>query len=269
MIQVNGVALNVQRSGSDTGIPLIWGHGLTSSMAGDDTSPWLQWAQLADDIRLVRYDARGHGQSEASAALADYHWSALARDMLALADQVGYTSFVAGGQSMGCATSLYAALAAPERIRGLVLMNVPTAWATRAAQTAFYGQMADVIAAQGVEALIALQEQLQASMPANWQMSVFPEAAASYANSLRAHDPQALITTLRAAQSTDLPAPAELAAIRAPALILAWTDDPGHPVSSAEVVAQQLPNARLLIAHNAAEAATWTDEVRAFVTHLA
>src|SRR3954468_915023 len=119
-MKANNVELNVKVSG--TGIPFVWAHGLMESMAADDKVPWIQWNQLTDVIKLVRYDARGHGQSEASTNLADYHWSALAQDMLALADAVGFDTFVAGGQSMGCATSIYTALAAPERIRGLVLM---------------------------------------------------------------------------------------------------------------------------------------------------
>src|SRR5579871_5757106 len=112
-MKVNNVDLDVRITGK--GIPFIWGHGLMASMAGDDLVSWIKWDQLTDVVYLVRYDARGHGQSGVSDDLADYHWSALAKDMLALADQVGFDKFVAGGQSMGCATSIYVALAAPER----------------------------------------------------------------------------------------------------------------------------------------------------------
>ncbi len=45
----------------------------------------------------------------------------------------GAQKFVAGGSSMGCATSIYAALLAPERMKALVLVIPPTAWETRAA----------------------------------------------------------------------------------------------------------------------------------------
>jgi len=73
---------------------------------------------------------------------------------------------------------------------------------------------------------------------------------------------------LRGAQLTNLPPSVELEAIHTPALILAWTDDPGHPISTAEEINRRLPNSRLVIAHNAAEAATWTTEIRTFVTGL-
>jgi len=265
-MKVNHVELNVKVTGAENGIPFIWGHGLMQSMAADDVVSWVKWDQLTDLIRLVRYDARGHGQSEASEALADYHWSALAQDMLALADAVGFDTFVAGGQSMGCATSIDAALAAPERIKGLVLMNVPTAWETRAAQAGIYGQMADLIEARGIDALIAM---MQHPVVTNWQTDAYAELNVSFAEHFKTVDPKALVRVLRGSALTNLPPPEQLEAIHAPALILAWTDDPGHPVSSAEEVKRRLPNSELLIAHNVAEVATWTDAIRDFVTGLA
>ncbi len=267
-MKVNGVELNVKITGAENGIPFIWAHGLMASMAADDLVSWIKWDQLSDILRLVRYDARGHGQSEATANLPDYQWAALAQDMLALADQVGFTQFVAGGQSMGCATAIYAALAAPERIKGLVLMNVPTAWETRAAQTEFYGRMADIIEAKGIGSLLAMMQQQPRAMTANWQSEAYPEMITSFAEHFRTIDPNALVTTLRGAQLTNLPPPQQLEVIHTPALILAWTDDPSHPVSSAQEVHRRLRNSELLIAHNAVEVDTWTQEIRQFVTSL-
>ena len=265
-MNVNNVDLNVRIEG--TGIPLIWAHGLMASMAADDMVGWIKWHELTDVIRLVRYDARGHGQSGASEALEDYHWSALAQDMLALAQQVGLDRFVVGGQSMGCGTSLYAALAAPERIRGLVLMNPPTAWETRAAQTAIYGQMADLIDARGIDFLITMMQQ-QPAMAPGWQAGPYTDVLENMKTYFKSLDPHALTQVLRGAQLANLPPAVELEAIHIPALILAWTEDVAHPISSAEEVARRLPNAQLRIAHNAAEAATWTEEIRSFVTALA
>lgn len=187
--------------------------------------------------------------------------------MLALAQQVGLDRFVAGGQSMGCGTSLYAALTAPERIRGLVLMNPPTAWETRAAQAAVYGQMADLIETRGIDFLVTLMQQ-QPAMGPGWQTQPYTNMMENFATHFRSLDPKALTVVLRGAQLANLPPPAELEAIQAPALILAWTEDTGHPIASAEEVAHRLPNAQLRIAQNAAEVATWTDEIRRFVTTL-
>jgi len=264
-MKVNGVELNVKSVG--TGAPFIWGHGLMASMAAEDLVPWIKWGSLSDVLHLVRYDARGHGQSEASPAPDDYRWSSLGKDMIALADQVGFTQFIAGGQSMGCGTSIFAALAAPERIKGLVLMNPPTAWETRTAQSAMYGQMADLIEARGLESLVAMMMQQPPMGPA-WQLEAYPNLMALFGQNMKHLNPKKLVITLRGAQLANLPPREELSAITAPTLILAWSDDPGHPISSAEEVNRRLPNSRLLIAHNAAEVATWTDEIRAFVTSL-
>jgi len=264
-MKVNNVALNVQITG--TGSPLIWGHGLMASIAGDDMASWINWSQLTDVIHLVRYDARGHGQSEMSDMLVDYHWSALARDMIGLADQVGLDKFIAGGQSMGCATSIYVALAAPERLKGLVLMNPPTAWETRAAQSTIYGQMADLLDAKGIDYLAVMMQQ-QPATGATWHTEAYASRMADFGETLKALNPKAMAMVLRGAQLTNLPPSVELEAIHTPALILAWTDDPGHPISTAEEINRRLPNSRLVIAHNAAEAATWTTEIRTFVTGL-
>src|SRR6185369_6760014 len=146
-MRVNGLELNVRIVGE--GYPFIWGHGLMASMAMEDAMSLFEWDHLAEGERMVRYDARGHGRSEASANLDDYSWANLGRDMLALADALEIERFIAGGQSMGSATALYAALAAPERVKALLLVNPPTAWETRAAQGAVYEQMADLVAQQG------------------------------------------------------------------------------------------------------------------------
>jgi pimeloyl-ACP methyl ester carboxylesterase len=263
-MKVNNVELNVKISG--TGIPFIWAHGLMASMTADDLVSWVKWEHLTDIIHLVRYDARGHGQSGMSDVLGDYHWSALARDMVALADQIGFDTFVAGGQSMGCGTTIYAALQVPARLRGLVLMNPPTAWETRAAQSAFYGRMADVIDAKGIDYLLAMMRE-QPPVAPTWQIEAFPRMA-DFGEPLKMLNPKALALVLRGSQLANLPPPVELEAIKTPALILAWTDDPGHPISSAEEVHRRLPNSRLLIAHNVAEVSTWTDEIRTFVKGL-
>jgi pimeloyl-ACP methyl ester carboxylesterase len=264
-LKINGVELNVKTSG--TGTPFVWGHGLTLNMAVEDSVPWaVQWDQLADIAKVVRYDARGHGLSGVSDRPEDYHWSNLAKDMLAVADRSGFDRFIAGGQSMGCATSIYAALAAPERIKGLVLMNPPTAWETRAAQAGVYDQMADIVATKGVSVLADLSQQ-NPLLPA-WQVQALPDMSANFATYIKTFNEQTLALVLRGAKLCNLPDREKLTALTMPALILAWVDDPGHPLSSAEELARLLPNSQLNIAHNAAEASEWTQQIRDFVTQL-
>ncbi|HEV8191711.1 MAG TPA: hypothetical protein VGP82_09535 [Ktedonobacterales bacterium] len=69
------------------------------SMAMEDAMPVFEWDHLAEGEQMIRYDARGHGRSEASENLGDYSWPNLARDMLALADELQLEHFLAGGAS--------------------------------------------------------------------------------------------------------------------------------------------------------------------------
>jgi pimeloyl-ACP methyl ester carboxylesterase len=232
-------------------------------MAAEDSGGLLRWESLARRAQVIRYDARGHGDSQASAALGDYHWRSLGQDMLGLATALGHEQFIAGGQSMGCATTLYAALAAPERVRALVLVNPPTAWEARRARAAVLGQMADLVEAKGMAAWLALNEQLP-PQPA-WLYQAQPQRRAAYLERMAQADPQALARVWRGAVACDLPRREELAAIEAPALILAWADDPSHPVSTAEELYQRLPRARLVIARDSAAVETWPQQIEEFV----
>lgn len=264
-MKINGLEFNIEVTGE--GVPFIWGHGLTGSMASDEIAPWITWKQLTDVVRLIRYDARGHGQSGASDDPADYHWQALARDMVGLTDQLGLESFVAGGGSMGCATAIYAALAVPHRIRGLVLMVPPTAWETRTAHAGNFTPMIELLETGGIAALAAMMAQQPASGPA-WQHEAYPNMVTDFLAYLKTLNPNVLATVYRGAQRSNLPPRETLESIQAPALILAWADDPGHPLSSAEEIHRRLPNSRLVVARSARDVAAWTDTIRDFVTHL-
>ncbi len=262
-MRVNGLELNVRIVGK--GYPFIWGHGLMASMAMEDAMSLFEWDHLAEAERMVRYDARGHGRSEASANLDDYSWPNLGRDMLALADALEIERFIAGGQSMGSATALYAALAAPERVKALLLVNPPTAWETRAAQGAAYEQMADLVAQQGVAGLMEAM-QGQAPSPAwLWEWVAQSGAANNLGQVYASLDTTSLPLVLRGAAQTNLPPREDLRALTMPTLILAWTGDPGHPISTAETIAEQAPNSRLVIASNMDELRQWPGLIREFV----
>jgi predicted alpha/beta hydrolase len=72
-----------------SGPDIVWGHGLSSSMAEEDDLGFVDWAQLDGNYRVLRYDARGHGESGSTSNLEGYSWENLARDQLALA--LGWT----------------------------------------------------------------------------------------------------------------------------------------------------------------------------------
>lgn len=92
-------------------------HGwMVNSGVYDDLAGALDTA----GIRLVIPDLRGAGDSPKPEA--GYSIEAYARDVLALADELGARSFVLIGHSMGGAISQWIAAHAPERVEGMVLL---------------------------------------------------------------------------------------------------------------------------------------------------
>ena len=159
-MDVRGGAIVVDDPGPG-GVPLLWAHGLTSSRAHEDITGLFGW-RARGGMRVIRYDARGHGDSPGTTDPADYTWPVLAEDLLALMDGLGLARGAVGGASMGCATALYATVAAPDRIDRLVLVIPPTAWETRAAQREVYLAAAQLVEDRGPA---AMAEQMRRQPP--------------------------------------------------------------------------------------------------------
>lgn len=265
MAKVRGLSFNVRVSGNKP--PFIWGHTLMGSIASDEVLDFLDFDCLAKQARLIRYDARGHGLSEGTYRSFNYQWLQLADDMLALADQQGAQSFIAGGQSMGSATSLYAAMIAPKRVKGLVLMNPPTAWETREKQSKLYQFLSEFIRYAGPRALAKVAALRPDKVMPMW-IPRHKQRSKAVLGSIGAMNRKSLTKILRGAAASDMPTREELSSIQAPALILAWADDPTHPISTARDMAASLPNATLVIAKNAREIDEWPEITAAFLAGL-
>lgn len=239
------------------GRPLIWGHGLSNSRRIEDTAPLIDWARVTDEAatKVVRYDARGHGDAPTTSDLAAFGWDSLARDQLRLADSIGIDRYVAAGASMGCATALHAAVLAPERIEALVLVIPPTAWETRAGQTEQWAAIAGVVSSKGVEPMIDALPTLPRPDP----FLDDPTYLDRWAATLREWDPERLAQVFRGAAGADLPPRPAIRKLTMPVLILAWTGDPTHPVSTAEELAELLPASTLHLASTPEDLAAWTD----------
>lgn len=248
--EVGGAELAVALSDED-GHPVVQLHGLTSSRARDRVLN-LDLGRGLSGTRLLRYDARGHGRSTGRKVPEDYLWPNLAEDLLRLLDRWFPGERVHGvGPSMGTATLLHAASIEPDRFTGLTLMVPPTAWETRSDQAAIYRAAAALIEAEGVEAFLAAAP---GSTPPPAAVNA-PETWPDVADAL-------LPSLLRGAALSDLPAPEAVARIDVPTTILAWTDDPGHPLSTAESLAALLPKATLTVAHTPEDVEAWPEVLR-------
>jgi 3-oxoadipate enol-lactonase len=258
MPTVRGVDLAVSDAGA--GAALFWGHGFASSKAQDERAAMLNWNELARRHRIVRWDARGHGESGGTPEPDDYRWENLGLDLLALADAMAVERFVAGGVSMGAAVALHAATHAPERVVGLVLVLPPTAYGTRPAQVDDYLAGAALVEQEGVDRYVE-QANAQSVPP------ILRDLAAAY-RFVPAVPPRYLPAVLRGAAASDLPAPESVRAVNAPALLLAWDSDPGHPLTTAERLLELLPGADLHVARRLRDVAAWTGLVDAFLTRF-
>lgn len=228
------------------GHPVVQLHGLTSSRAREREID-LDLGRGLSGTRLLRYDARGHGRSTGRPEPGDYRWEVLAADLLALLEEHFPGERVHGaGPSMGSGTLLHAAVADPGRFSSLTLMIPPTAWATRAARAAAYRASAALVEARGVGAFVAAGA-----------LAPHPPAAVPPADATPEIPQELLPSVLRGAGDSDLPDPARIAGITVPVRILAWEEDPSHPLATAQALARLLPQAELRVARTRAEVRTW------------
>jgi len=110
---VNGTRLYYEMAGE--GEPVVMIHGF-----GWDTRDWdYQFAELAKDYQVVRYDLRGFGKS----AMPTEEPYAHADDLKALLDYLGIESAHVFGHSFGGELAINFALAYPEAVRSLVLIE--------------------------------------------------------------------------------------------------------------------------------------------------
>ncbi|MFN8027487.1 MAG: alpha/beta hydrolase [Acidimicrobiia bacterium] len=259
-ITLRGVEFAYDRAG--TGPDLVWGHGLTRSRATDDAFEML--GGHAIPATVWRYDARGHGASGDGPAGTGQGWDELARDQLALATAWGLETFVSGGASMGCGTSLHAAVAAPDRGKALLLVIPPTGWETRRAQVDIWGEIAGLVDDGGLPAYV----DAFSSRPPPDPLQDGSDPRVRLEGALRGAEPTRIARNFRLAAAADLPDRDAIAQIQAPTLILAWTGDPAHPDAIARELADLVAGAALHVASSPDELTRWPALTRSFLADV-
>ena len=112
-----GGALHYETFGAGPAVLLTHGFGLTARMWAGQVGP------LARKHRLVLWDLRGHGRSDAPEDERLYGEEACTADMAALLDALGVERAVVGGLSLGGYLSLAFHRRHPERVRALMLFD--------------------------------------------------------------------------------------------------------------------------------------------------
>lgn len=113
--RINGTEIYYEDSGGD-GPALVFSHGFLM----DHTMFDAQVAELAEAYRCVRWDERAFG---ATTAPGDFTYWDSADDAIGLLDHLGIERAVLIGMSQGGFLSLRAALAHPDRVLALVLID--------------------------------------------------------------------------------------------------------------------------------------------------
>jgi 3-oxoadipate enol-lactonase/4-carboxymuconolactone decarboxylase len=193
-----------------------------------------QVGPLSDRLRVVRTDARGHGES----VVVDGPWTVadLGRDVLELLDELGVARAHLVGLSLGGATAQWIAVHAPDRVHTLSLLCTSAhwpdvqPWIDRAAAVRADGvaSIAPAVVdrwftpelAQRDPALVAWAQDMVASTPA--------EGYATACEALATWDGRG-----------------DLGRITAPTLVVAGDVDPATPPAMLREIAEGIPGAAL------------------------
>jgi len=227
LLERDGYHLHWEESGSGSPVLLIMGAVYSSAM-------WYPaLPALAAHHRLVSFDNRGTGRSSwtPSASIAD-----MAGDALAVLDAAGLESAHVYGISLGGVIALELALAAPERVRSLVLgcTCVLTPDKPRApieVNDALLGASRRDLADSTTYGSACPPEAKARNHRAILEDSAVPQALVAQQNALRAYN-------------RDL---VDVASLTMPALVLHGTEDPIVPVDWGRELAATLPDSRLVI----------------------
>jgi pimeloyl-ACP methyl ester carboxylesterase len=198
-------------------------------------------------LRVVAYDARGHGASTPAPDSRAYGYELLAADLEALLGELAPQRAILAGASMGAHTALRFALARPERVSALCLItpSFDPALPRDAASFAAWDALARGLREGGVEGFVRAYD-LDA-VPPPWRETietVLRQRLAAHEHPLAVADALEVVPRSRPFERME-----ELAHVTAPTVVVASRDeaDPGHPLAVGERYARAIPAARLIV----------------------
>jgi pimeloyl-ACP methyl ester carboxylesterase len=240
----DGVLLSGEQAGSGPAVVLL--HGLTATRRYV-----VMGSRLLErsGLRVIAYDARGHGRSAAAPEHDAYGYARLACDLRDVLDALEVQRAILAGASMGAHTALAFALAHPERVAGLGVVTPAFDPGSPALPPAGGAGARDPLAQglreHGVEGFVAAYD--FSSVPEAWRATV----ETVIRQRLAAHEhPEAVADALETVpRSRPFERMDELAGIAVPTVVVASRDevDPGHPLALAERYAATIPSAELKV----------------------
>jgi 3-oxoadipate enol-lactonase/4-carboxymuconolactone decarboxylase len=230
-VTVDNARLYYRLEGNDDRPVLILSHSL-----GVDHGLWdLQMPDMLPHFRVVRYDTRGHGASDAPPG--DYSIELLARDVLGLAAALGIDKFAFCGLSLGGGIGQWLGAHTPHRLTRLVLANTSPRM-----DTALFETRRRTALESGTAAIVDVGMQRffsqatlarcdpRANTVRNTVLSTNPAGYAGCCAAIRDMDHTALLRE-----------------IRAPTLVIVGDNDMSTPWEGhGEVLAREIPEARVV-----------------------
>jgi len=255
-INADGCLINVSVEGRDGGPTLMLSNSLGCTMQMWEP----QMAALRQLFRVIRYDRRGHGKSDAPPG--PYSMERFGRDVLAILDDLNVEKTHWCGLSMGGMVGQWLGANAPERFGKLILANTscyypdPTNWLNRikAVKEGGIASIADTVISGWLTADFRERE---------------PQVAARMKAMLIASPVESYLACCEALSALDQRA--LLPKIKSPTLVIAGRQDMATPIASAELIRSQIPGASLTIldaAHisNVEQPHAFTEAVVGFLT---
>lgn len=194
--------------------------------------------------RVVTVDVYGHGASHQPHDMTAYSMPQFGGDVLALLDHLGIEQAVIGGTSLGANVSLEVAVAAPERVRALVIeMPVLENGIVGAAAVFVPLALALRIGRRGMRCLMALTRRIPRSV---FLLDLLLDFVR--------RDPIGSLAILDGITFGRVAPPISARrALAHPTLVIGHMRDPIHPFSDADVLARELKKARIVEARSILE----------------
>ena len=254
---VNGAHLHYQVEGQSNAPALVLSNSL-----GTNFSMWdAQMPELHKHFRVLRYDTRGHGQSEVTPG--PYSFEQLGRDVLALADEADMGTFSFCGLSMGGVIGMWLGIHAGKRVHKLVLCST----AAKIGNADTWNARIETVRKGGAKsvAVATMERWFTASFREREPQTV--ERIKHMAESTSAEGFIACCEALREADFRE-----SITAIRMPTLVISGTHDSGTPPADGKFLAKHIAGARYVdldAAHlsNIEQHEHFTQELSNFLAH--
>jgi len=193
-------------------------------------------------IRALFPDTRGHGLSSRFERPEDYTYAKKFEDVILWLDALGIERAVWGGASMGAALSLWAAVHAPARVRGVVSISGPP-YPAPPADKAWWAAHRPLVEAGRFEEYFDANVRLRMGEAALARLKARPERYAEVTAHLREHSVPSLLALLdETFERHDWLA--DCARIRCPVQVIAGSEDRFPTVAMSRRLVETIPGAR-------------------------